>query len=318
MRAPFTLGLALVLVAGALSGCGTKDDLTRPASTGSGGMEEAEVSNVLASTPELIEDQVYEDPSEYSLGATSEGATLIHPLRFWRVITDVSRRYTFAFADTDTTGRPTTALVGVHKFLRGRFNVLAGPFVVDAVSDTDSVQVVRKPLADHWRRNVLLKRVPFANSRHTAWRVAATSGVQVTSFDPAGSSDPPAYGETRIVSLRVQAGPLDTTITDPLQLFRLRRVIQVDAATPVILTATTLRNDDVVVMMWRGLKFRFRNNGDNTYTGKWMAPLFRGVGHFGVNALSNGTLFDDQEPYDSQAWILPYLVRPHVLDEYLP
>ena len=68
----------------------------------------------------------------------------------------------------------------------------------------------------------------------------------------------------------------------------------------VTLTATTEATDDVVVLLWRGLRFRFANNGDHTYTGRWKAPLMRGVGHVGVNALSHGTLFDDLARYDSQ------------------
>ena len=38
--------------------------------------------------------------------------------------------------------------------------------------------------------------------------------------------------------------------------------------------------------------------------------MLAGVHHLGVNALSRGAIFDDRAPYDSQAWILPYVVRP--------
>jgi hypothetical protein len=37
-----------------------------------------------------------------------------------------------------------------------------------------------------------------------------------------------------------------------------------------------------------------------------------------VNALSNGTLFDDQAPYDSDAWIFPYAIQPCFIAEYMP
>jgi hypothetical protein len=39
--------------------------------------------------------------------------------------------------------------------------------------------------------------------------------------------------------------------------------------------------------------------------------------HIGVNVLSRGTLFDDQLPYDSQAWILPFMVKPNQMAEEL-
>jgi hypothetical protein len=38
----------------------------------------------------------------------------------------------------------------------------------------------------------------------------------------------------------------------------------------------------------------------------------------GVNALSSGTLFDDQAPYDSKAWIVPCVVNPTELAEFIP
>ena len=46
--------------------------------------------------------------------------------------------------------------------------------------------------------------------------------------------------------------------------------------------------------------------------------FFGGLHHIGVNALSNGTLFDDEAPYDSDAWILPHTFFPESLAEFLP
>jgi hypothetical protein len=37
-----------------------------------------------------------------------------------------------------------------------------------------------------------------------------------------------------------------------------------------------------------------------------------------VNALSHGTLFDDQAPYDSQAWLLPVVLAPDQVADALP
>jgi hypothetical protein len=95
-------------------------------------------------------------------------------------------------------------------------------------------------------------------------------------------------------------------------------VLHFDRDDSVTVTATTLRNDDIVVIQHRHRRLRFHNNGDNTYTGVFRAAFLARVNHAGVNALSRGTLFDDEEPYDSQAWILPYVVRPTVLAGDLP
>ena len=90
------------------------------------------------------------------------------------------------------------------------------------------------------------------------------------------------------------------------------------ADAPVRLTVTTERNNDVVVLYRGAGRLRFHNNGDNTYSGGFQAGWVRGTHHFGVNALSHGTLFDDALPYDSEAWALPYVVAPTILAEYLP
>lgn len=321
MRAPLTLGLALLLALGALSGCGKQSNLTDPSSTtGSSSLEQAEVSAVLATTPELVDDDLAEDPDQVTIGGAGGALSAIRPLRFWRAIEDVDRSFVFVFADTDSTGRPTTAHVTVNKYLEGTFNVLVSTSLAPATTpaDTDSVAVIHKPLADHGVRKLLLKRIPVGASGRTAWRVAAASGARITSFDPRSTRINPAYGETRILSLRVQSGALDTTITDPLGLFRLRGITRVDAMQPVTLTVTTRAADDVVVLKWRGTKFRFQNHGDGTHTGVWRAPARMGVGHVGIDALAHGTLFDDEAPYDSQAWVLPYVVTPSLLAEYMP
>jgi hypothetical protein len=327
------MSLSLLILAAALSGCGKNggeatNSITNPGgSSGGSAVEEAQVAASMSEAPELIEDGIMETEAEIDLGSGLVAGELnaqIRPLRFWRKIENIERRFEFAFADTDSTGRPTTALVTVHKQLRGTFNILAGdppaePVLAEGENpvpprDT-TLRLVRKRLNDHSVRRVLLKRVPpppgdeLARLDHRPrWRIAATSGVQVTSRD----------AETNIVSLRVQSGPLDTVITNPLDLFRLRRVLHFPADARVHLTVTTERNDDVVVLYRGDGRFRFRNNGDNTYSGGFLAGWMRGTHHFGVNALSNGTLFDDAAPYDSQAWALPYVVAPTMLAEYMP
>ena len=248
------------------------------------------------------------------------GATaLVHPLRFWRHIADVRRTFEFTFSDTDSTGRPTVARVTMRKVLRGTFNILNDLAPDDSIPpDSSTVDVVRKPLADLWERHIVLRRVRDGGTGEAEWKVAGVSGVQVMSFDPRSALPRPAVGDTRVVKLRIQSASGDITIDDPLQAFVLRRIPLFNAGEDVTLTATTLRNDDVVVLIRAGDRRRFHNNGDGTYTLFWRAAAEAGVHHLGVNALSNGTLFDDAKPYDSQAWILPYRVAPGEISEYMP
>jgi hypothetical protein len=43
-----------------------------------------------------------------------------------------------------------------------------------------------------------------------------------------------------------------------------------------------------------------------------------GIRLVGVNALSRGTLFDDEAPYDSEAWLFHFAVRPTAIADALP
>ena len=299
----FPLALALVL-----TGCGSNPDPVAPtAQTPSGDevMTQAEVGRY----PELVDDDgatESEDQTEVQGGSAGAVADAIRPLFFWRHITEIDRRFEFAFADSDSTGRPTTAIVTVHKHLRGTFNILTPTSNDDPIGEG---RIVRKRLADHWVRRILLRRLPEnATDRMRPWRIVATSGVKITSRDAV----------TNIQSLRIQSGDLDTTLTDPLAFHRLRRILRFEPDTEVTLTVTTDAADDVVVLYARGRRFRFDAQGDGTYVGVWKAPALRGVRHLGVNALSHGTVFDDQAPYDSKAWVFPYVVKPTQLADEMP
>lgn len=307
MKAPLSIATTLILATSLLAGCGGNSAVNAPGGSSASSMDEADIAATMAAAPEVVEDGEFEseDPSTVT-GA--QGTAAIRPLRFWRTIRDVNRRFEFAFADSDSSGRPTTALVTIHKRLLGRFNILVGEPGSDGTPPDSALHVIHKPLEDRWVRHLLLKRVRVNERERAVWKVVATSGVKVTSKDAV----------TRIESLRVQSGGLDTTITDPSRFLHLRRILRLEPGAEVTLTATTLAADDVVFLQLRDHRLRFHANGDNTYTGVWTVRALAGLRHFGVNALAHGTLFDDEAPYDSQAWLLPFVVRPGDVAELLP
>ena len=132
MRRRILLAVFVLAAAGLLAGCGKKSpsSLSSPGTTGSTGSaaDQAAVAGTLALVPEVVEDGQFESADTTSLGVLAPAAgaagaqAAIQPLRFWRTITNVTRSFQFAFADTDTTGRPTRAQVTVDKLLTGRFN----------------------------------------------------------------------------------------------------------------------------------------------------------------------------------------------------
>ncbi|MBI1797378.1 MAG: hypothetical protein HY076_00455 [Candidatus Eisenbacteria bacterium] len=309
-RFALTVPLLLAIL---LTGCSKQTTPVTPAGAGAANPQ-GQVASVMSDNPTLIDDDASEptDPTSASatpaeISATAGTSAAIRPLTFWRTIRDVERRFEFAFSDTDSTGQPTRAVVTIHKYFTGSFNIL----VADSVGEGSppAAHVIHKPLADHWVRRILLRRVFLADEgERPVWRIVATSGVRITSKD----------ATSHIVSVRVQSAGLDTTITDPLAFIRLRAILKLDPASPVTLTVTTGRADDVVLLYTRDRRTRFHANGDDTYTAMFQAPDLLGVHHFGVDALSHGTLFDDTAPYDSQAWIEPYIVHPIVIASGTP
>ncbi len=290
------VGGALLLIAvSALTSCGKSPSAPAGANASA---DQTLAASVMTANPNLVADDVFgATASTATFGARVNGASdpaaAIMPRFFWRNITNSTRNITFAFSDSDSTGRPRQADAVVTRHLMGTFNILKA-MPGDSMA-FDSTHIVHKNLDDMWVRHLHLVREVSDDSGHTEWRVVKVSGALVTS----------AGATTQIQSLHIQGGSVDTTITDPLQYWTLARTFDFAAGDSITLTVTTNHTDDVVVGYWHDSRERFRNNGDGTYTR--VLHIHDGDGGYrwcGVNALSHGTLFDDALPYDSNAWLM--------------
>jgi hypothetical protein len=291
----------LALTGLALAGCGHSTGSTQATATSAPptGNDQAQVAGVLAENPDYVNEDLYQSPLAQPYDQAS-GFAAIQPLNFWRVITNVQTSFDTQFGPPDSTGRPTSALVTIHRHLTGTFDIAAG-----STTPGDTTRsLVQKPLDDAWTRRIALERVPDRmnplNPTFSRWRLVGTSGVDVRTKG----------GVTQVQSLHISAGDLDTTVTDPLELHRLRRLFLLPAGSEVTLTATTGNASDVVLFYGHDMRRRFTNNGDGTFTFHFTAGRFLGLRNFGVDALSHGTLFDDSAPYDSNAWIFTFVVMP--------
>jgi hypothetical protein len=329
MRAKVHASLLLLLVAAALTGCSRNNLPT--SSSGSVTATQAEVMTEMTQQPGVIEDGVSDSELEYS--ADAGGLAAIRPLAFWRRFRAHERTFEYAYSDSDSTGRPTRAIVTIRTHLVGTFNIRAGAAPPDSTGNSpgigigvgaallnaprdSTIHTVTKPLDEVRVRRVVLRRLRLPHdvprdadcdhdSTRVRWRVAGVSGVEVTSQD----------NTTDIVSVHVEAGALETTITDPLEFIRLRGLLKLDPGASVKVTVTTTHNDDVVLLHHNDRRFKLTANGDGTYSGEFSCRRFtRGLWHFGVDAISHATLFDDAAAYDSQRWVFPYVVAPERLD----
>jgi hypothetical protein len=306
---------ALAVVTAVLLVAGCSDNSVNPTAQPAG--DPALIQGTLAAESQFLDDGYFDVTATTNLAPSFRGALSaagvaqvseapLDPFFFWRQIAHRTLTFQFAFADTDTTGLPTTAFVTVNRHFTGTFNIVPRDPAHPDLPDTGTV--IQKPLLDHWVRHFRLKRIYVTGFDRPVWKLAGASAVDVTS-EPATSS---------ITSVRVQSATLDTTLTDPSVIIPLREVLRFSPEDTVTVTVTTPRTDDVVLLYHHDRRLRLASNGDGTYSGKFHTGLFTGWRHFAVNALSHGTLYDTVEPYDSKAWVYPYVVVGGPNVDYLP
>lgn len=306
MKKFITLASMALIAAIALSGCGKASKSGSPTSDntlgGTTAIDRAQVMDAVAANPALVNESLTTDPNAVSMfdgGIPGPAPITRRPLRWWRTIDSVTTTTDYVYSDPDSSGRPMTAIATVHKHIMGKFHVT----LHDSLATTttlDSVYV--KPLDDTWTRLLELHRFRIDTSETSPkheWRVTGTSGALVTS----------AGATTAIQSVEITTGSKDTTITDPLALHKLRKLMGMPAFGLVTLKVTTGRASDVVVLYRMGDRRPFKNNGDGTFTATFYGLDFGGLQHLGVNAFSNGAMNTPDGAYDSQAWVWPFASR---------
>jgi len=251
------------------------------------------------------------DPSfALQVGGAPTLDAAIDPGFWFRHIRSHERRYVVEITEPDTLTR--VAHVRIIDRMLGSFNVMTRPDTIDGTI-IPGVRI-QKPLADtSVRKAVFVRKRCLDGERDdegrmdsedgyrdgwSRWRLRALSGAEISSDE----------GSRQILSVRIQAGDIDVTITDPLELKNRQELLRLPPAVPVQITATTADPTDKVVLYSRWGRMPLRRMGDGTCQGRFYTPLMGGMKHLAVNALSHGTLFDDVAPYDSKAWGLPYVV----------
>jgi hypothetical protein len=278
----FPILTAFVGATALLSGCFNSD--TGPSS------ETAEDQAAIQAA--LIED---EDATEYSSvdlfsyadPADGPSAAPIATVRWRREVQEVIRNSRIVVERTDTGA---TADVFVTGQVLGLLHLWA--------DEGDAFALYDKDFANDGARHMVFVRERVSD-RHRGWRLAALSGVEL-----------PSPRTTRnINSVRVQAGDVDETITDVTQLVRVQDLIQLPADAAAEITVDTGDASDAVFLHFRRLhRTEMTNNGDGTFSARMPVSGGRGPAHFVVDVLSDGTLYDDEAPYDNLAWGIPFLV----------
>ncbi len=295
-------GVMLILVLAAAGCDSTPVELT----TDEAAIEALILTEADFFTADLFSDQGAEDPDSQVPGRVLAD---IVPWRWGRQILDVTREIDITIHEGDP-GEPATAEVTWTGQLTGLFHII----------DTTGTAYSKDFVSDAVRFATFERRTnATAQTRHRGWRMTSISGTTVV-------SDP---NTVEIQQVRLTStGGVDTTFTEVSSLTDREDIIAIANQDTVTIEVTTGNSDDIVMIHYPAwaqvqgnrhhLRHRLRNNGDGTFTGQWVTrgALWRNgefrnpPRHITIDILSHGTIFTDDEPYDSMAWGFVYIVTP--------
>jgi hypothetical protein len=317
----FTL-FAVLALPFALVGCGN-DDVMSPTSdpglggTGSGisAADRAAIEADIATQVEIFDDLAFEEAGEevlpfdtasaelspYSEGPEAED--LCRRFHWFRHIRERSRVVVIRLEESDSVQK---AHVNVTTKLAGSFNILVRSNDDPSLGSMDG-EWIRKPLRDIGRRHAIyLRRIDGGGGEdgkdegltadRRGWHLAAISNHEVAS--------PEHTANIRKLRIETRSG-LAVEIDDPLELMRFpQNIPHVLTGEPIRVTAWTRDPTNAVFLYarWGRQMMRPVDGEEGAFVGMLMAPETRRFFHFGVNALTRGTLFDPRAPYDSDFW----------------
>lgn len=253
-------------------------------------------------TADLFNAQGAEDPDTPIPGKALED---IVPWRWGRQILDVSREIDIDI--DDPADGPATASVTWNATWTGVFHVI----------DTTAAHY-SKDFTDDAVRYATFIKSGAAGTAHRGWRLDTVSGTTIM-------SDPNTVQITSVTITSTDG--IDTTFTDVSTLREREDLITFAPTDTVTITVTTGNPDDIVMIHYPAwatgqgtrnhVRRRLRSNQDGTFTGQWITrgmvwrngQLRNPPRHVTIEVLSHGTIFTDDEPYDSMAWGFPYIVR---------
>jgi hypothetical protein len=282
MRAMRIVSPAVFLVALLfLPGCFGSDESSGPAD-----QAEQDAIEFVA----LEEESDLADPDVFLWEEPDAAAAPIETLRWRRELLDFDKTVEIVIEQPD--GEPWTADVTITGVATGLLHLFAGT--------GDELTHFTKDFADVGVRSLLFRKERPIEGRHRGWRLVALSGVSIGS-----------PGHTRnIESVRIQAGPVDETITNVTDLQRVHDILALPPDTEAAVTVTTGDATDQVFLHLRRCRARIPlvSNGDGTFSGRFFTGVQPRPHHLVVDVLSHDTLFDDEIPYDNVAWGIPWRI----------
>ncbi len=251
-------------------------------------------------------------PWVYSIDGFGKTSDLITPLRF-------GRRGTFRLEhfSVDRVG-DSLAVATIIKSFNGKFFILAE-------DSTDSVaqgKLYAKDMENEIVKKAIFKKVGNHENRRKNWKLKRVSGTAARSPETTLSFE--------YITVQNSDGQ-EWKIEDPLQFIldleaipRLQHrdtvkvFVEINNSAPYVnnpgeTVLLRYRNDRRMHRARKGLNddgvFPDETAGDGIYSGYWLVGQRRGLYHAFVDAIDNGTIYDDLLPYNSLVWGFPYIVK---------
>ncbi|MGQ9560256.1 MAG: choice-of-anchor X domain-containing protein [Candidatus Oleimicrobiaceae bacterium] len=282
--------------------------------------DEAAIRAIIAADLDVFHELGIDDAGaqapEYDATGLPKSGDYIEPVRYGR-----RGKYELESVDIQFSGVPgepdTIAIATITKTFTGTFVV--------AAKDTDSTtpeayKVYEKPVRTTVVRKALLRRVAYTDNPRRNWCLVAVTMSE-------GVSDQTTIN---VASLRVEAsGQEPLVITDPLEYWRDRHQgLPVFAQGDTVKVYVALTNSNhyppepgttVLVHFgvdrwWQRGRRPLNDNGvypdmaagDGVFSGSWVVGHGHGLRHLVIDAIDNGTIYDDRAPYNAVCWGMVY------------
>jgi len=298
--------LAAIGTAVFLSGCDNENG-------GGGTTDQDAIATLVEDDQDMFGPALLDDEDDYGVGGGSGmyPADEIDPVTFWRHgVRSLQSVNVQVFGDS--------AVATVTHHFDGQFRIA----VLDSAYPPFYYHIYNKPMYNTITRIAVCERMGMGYPGRN-WRMSHVSMAEGVSRDP----NPHTVSISRLRMVRLASGGGETEVLDtqdPLTTFVDRQNLITFSRGDSAKVFVTLSSSDPAVgllhyrlhWMWVHHRRPLHDDGvypdeiagDGTYSGIFDVGLMPGVFHSCVDMIDHDTVYDDSEPYDAEAWGIPYRV----------
>jgi len=236
--------------------------------------DEAEIEALIDTLEELVLD--------YGGQETGDVKDAITPVAWWRELLQHHRTVDIEMFQGES------AYVTITHDITAQLHIVT----VDSVN-------VDKDINDVGVRYAVFKK-DTVEGYHGGWRLVGLSPVEI-------ECDNGSTVDIDSVVIEV-AGERVYALSDPTVIIGKEGILELPPSTDVAVRVYTTPDTVLAFLHTFRRRWRFQMSEPGVYEGVWTTPDSARIYRVGVDLMTRETLWDDVEPYDSKAWIMPYRV----------